>query len=59
VRHDSFTLKVTHKLTVFVKRMLRNKVGSKRHEENEPFSILHNADISELFRSPDVVGRVT
>jgi hypothetical protein len=38
--------------------MLRKNVGSKRHEEIEQLSILHNADVCKLLSLANIVGRV-
>ena len=51
----SLTLREERKLTVFENRMLRTIFGPKRNEVMGEWRKLHNGELNDLYRSPNIV----
>jgi hypothetical protein len=50
----SLTLTEEYRLRVFENRMLRRKCGPKMDEEAEKWRRLHNEELSDLYRVPNI-----
>jgi hypothetical protein len=50
------TLTGGYKLQVFEIHVLVKTLGAKKDEVRQTFRMLHNKELSEFYRSPDIVG---
>jgi hypothetical protein len=52
------TLSEEHRLRVFENRLLRRIFGPKRNEVTEEWRKLHNAELHNLYSSPDIIRQI-